>query len=112
MPDNSRVKRAFAYLRVSGKEQITGDGFPRQREAIKKHAAAQGLRIVRWFEKSISGDLEKRPALDEMLAALAADGVQVIVVEKLDRGSRLPVDGAGETDRDPAEGRLRTAVHS
>jgi DNA invertase Pin-like site-specific DNA recombinase len=85
----SESKRAFAYLRVSGRDQVKGDGFPRQREAIKKHAQANGLRVVRWFEeKGVSGDLESRRALDEMLSALTANGVEVVVIERLDRLAR------------------------
>ena len=30
--------KAFAYLRVSGKGQVEGDGFTRQLEAIRKYA--------------------------------------------------------------------------
>ena len=28
------MRKVFAYLRVSGKGQVKGDGFPRQRAAI------------------------------------------------------------------------------
>ena len=34
------MQKAFSYLRVSGKGQIEGDGFARQRIAIKAYAAA------------------------------------------------------------------------
>jgi hypothetical protein len=30
--------KAVSYLRVSGKAQIEGDGFPRQRETIARYA--------------------------------------------------------------------------
>ena len=39
------TRKAFGYLRVSGKSQIDGDGFPRQRENILKYAAANGVEI-------------------------------------------------------------------
>lgn len=32
------VKKAYSYLRVSGKSQVEGDGFPRQLEAITKYS--------------------------------------------------------------------------
>ena len=83
--------KAFAYLRVSGRGQIEGDGFPRQRVAIKTYADAHGMRIVRFFqEEGISGktDLENRPALQEMLLALHSNGVTVVIIEKLDRLAR------------------------
>src|ERR1700693_6439656 len=81
-----KPKKAFGYLRVSGKSQVAGDGFPRQKKAIKEWAAANGVTIVRWFEeKGVTGSLLERPALSEMMIALMSNGVQFVVVEKLDR---------------------------
>jgi DNA invertase Pin-like site-specific DNA recombinase len=83
--------KVFAYLRVSSSGQVEGDGFPRQREAIKKWAAANNAKIVRWFEeRGVSGktDLENRPALDELFRALNANGVKTVVIERLDRLGR------------------------
>ena len=45
------MKKAFAYLRVSGKGQVDGDGFTRQLEAIKTYAKGHGIRIVRVFRE-------------------------------------------------------------
>ena len=81
----------FAYLRVSGKSQIRGDGFRRQFIAIRQYCAAHQLRIVRIFkERGVSGtkELDDRPALSELFAALEEDGVKTVVVEKLDRLAR------------------------
>ena len=83
--------KAFGYLRVSGKGQLDGDGFPRQRAAIKAFAAAHGIRVVRWFEEQgISGskDLENRPALQELMLALHSNGTRLVLIEKLDRLAR------------------------
>jgi DNA invertase Pin-like site-specific DNA recombinase len=83
--------KAFAYLRVSGLGQVDGDGFARQSAAIKAYAGANGLRIAQTFrEKGVSGttDLENRPALMELFEALAADGVKLVLVERLDRLAR------------------------
>lgn len=83
--------KAFAYLRVSGKGQLGGDGFPRQRAAIKGFADSRGIGIVRWFrEEGISGrrDLENRPALQELMLALHSNGTRVVLIEKLDRLAR------------------------
>jgi DNA invertase Pin-like site-specific DNA recombinase len=83
------TKKAFGYLRVSGKSQVEGDGFPRQRAAITKWAKANGYRIVQWFaEKGVSGTLEHREALDAMLVALMSNGVDTVIVEALNRLSR------------------------
>jgi DNA invertase Pin-like site-specific DNA recombinase len=83
--------KAFGYLRVSGKGQLDGDGFPRQRAAIKAYAASHGIRVVRWFEEQgISGskDLENRPALQELMLALHSNGTRMVLIEKLDRLAR------------------------
>ncbi len=91
MPAKTTLKKAFAYLRVSGKAQVRGDGFPRQTKAIRDYAAENGIRIVQTFrEAGVSGamDLANRPALSALLQALHANGVQLVLVEKLDRLAR------------------------
>ena len=83
--------KAFAYLRVSGKGQVRGDGFPRQLKAIREYAKQHGIRIKQVFrEQGISGttEMENRPAFSEMLQALHSNGVRLVVVEKLDRLAR------------------------
>jgi DNA invertase Pin-like site-specific DNA recombinase len=83
--------KAFSYLRVSGKGQLQGDGFTRQRAAIKAYAAAHDIKIAREFrEEGVSGTIETmdRAAWAEMLAVLHSNGVRTIIVEKLDRLAR------------------------
>jgi DNA invertase Pin-like site-specific DNA recombinase len=86
------MKRAFGYVRVSsaGQSAEDRDGIPRQKEGIRKYATANGIRIVQWFEDSVSGkkDLDSRPALQELMAALHGDGTKLVLVEKLDRLAR------------------------
>ena len=85
------MQKAFVYLRVSGRGQIDGDGFTRQLEACRKYASTCDIKIVRVFrEEGISGatDLENRPALTEMIAALYSNGTHIVLVEKLDRLAR------------------------
>jgi DNA invertase Pin-like site-specific DNA recombinase len=80
---------AFGYIRVSGRGQLDGDGFPRQREAIERYAAANGIRIVKWFEeRAVCGatEWENRPAWSEMVQHL--NGVRTIVIECLNRLAR------------------------
>ncbi len=83
--------KAFAYLRVSGKAQVEGDGFTRQLEAIKRYAAEQGIKIAHVYrDEGVSGtkDLENRPAFVEMMTALHSNGTKLVLVEKLDRLAR------------------------
>lgn len=82
--------QAIGYLRVSGASQIGGDGFERQREAIKARAEAAGLALVAEFkDEGISGTkgFEQRPGLLAALEAAAESGA-VLLVEKADRLAR------------------------
>ena len=85
------MTKAFAYLRVSGKGQVKGDGFTRQLQAIKKYSAEHDIKIVQVYrEEGVSGAKESmdRPAWAEMMTALHSNGVKAIVIEKLDRLAR------------------------
>lgn len=85
------MKKCFAYLRVSGKGQLEGDGFPRQLEAVQQYANAHGLKVARVFrEEGVSGtkELENRPALQELIVALHGDGIKLVLVERIDRLAR------------------------
>ncbi len=83
--------KALSYLRVSGKGQIGGDGFPRQRAAIAAFAGANGLDIVAEFrDEGVSGTLglAERPGLTALLEATTADGIRTVLVERADRLAR------------------------
>lgn len=83
--------KAFGYVRVSGKGQVDGDGFPRQEKAIREYAAAHDIKVVKIFrEKGVSGtkDLDNRPALMELMTALHSNGTRLVMIEKLDRLAR------------------------
>lgn len=85
------MTKAFAYLRVSGKGQVKGDGFTRQLAAIREYAKRNDIRILRLFrEEGVSGtkDLDDRPALAEMIEALHSNGTKLVLIEKLDRLAR------------------------
>jgi DNA invertase Pin-like site-specific DNA recombinase len=85
------MKKAFAYLRVSGKGQIEGDGFTRQLEAIKKYATHGDIKIVKVYrEEGVSGtkDLEDRPALSALMVTLHSNGVKTVLIEALHRLAR------------------------
>ncbi len=83
--------KCFVYLRVSGRGQIEGDGFDRQMLACQTYAAANGYEIVEVFrEEGISGtkELDDRPALSMLFAALEENGIKTVIIEKLDRLAR------------------------
>jgi DNA invertase Pin-like site-specific DNA recombinase len=85
------MTKAYAYLRVSGKGQVKGDGFPRQLQAIKNYSTEHDIKIVQVFrEEGVSGAKESmdRPAWAAMIMALLGNGVKTIVIEKLDRLAR------------------------
>lgn len=85
------MKKAYAYLRVSGKGQVKGDGFPRQLQAIKVYSAEHDTKIVQVFrEEGVAGTKESmdRPAWAAMITALLGNGVKTIIIEKLDRLAR------------------------
>jgi DNA invertase Pin-like site-specific DNA recombinase len=83
--------KAFSYLRVSGKGQIEGDGFPRQREAISLYAKKHQIEIVQEFrDEGVSGtkDVFERDGLTDLFVALKANGVKTVLVERADRLAR------------------------
>ena len=85
------MTKAHAYLRVSGKGQVDGDGFPRQLKAIRQYAESHDMKIVNVFrEEGVSGTVESanRPAWAELMTALHSNGVRTIIIEKLDRLAR------------------------
>jgi site-specific DNA recombinase len=85
------MTKAFAYLRVSGKGQIEGDGFDRQLLAIESYAAKNGVEIVQVFrEEGVSGttDWDDREAFTEMMALLMSNGTRTVLVENLSRLAR------------------------
>jgi DNA invertase Pin-like site-specific DNA recombinase len=85
------MTKAFAYLRVSGRGQVDGDGFTRQLAAVREYAKAHDIKLVKVYrEEGVSGTVDSadRPAFAEMLTALHSNGVRTILIEKLDRLAR------------------------
>jgi DNA invertase Pin-like site-specific DNA recombinase len=83
--------KAVSYLRVSGKGQVDGDGFPRQRAAIEKFGKAAKYDLVEEFsDAGVSGtkDLDSRPGLAALLDRIESNGVKVVIVERADRLAR------------------------
>jgi len=83
--------KAFSYLRVSGKGQISGDGFPRQRFRVQQYARSHRIEIVEEFrDEGVSGTKEAldRPGLTDLFVTLKANGVRVVIVENATRIAR------------------------
>lgn len=89
--------KAYRYIRVSGRGQLTGDGPERQRDACNKFFAQHGLEFAgEFFEKAVSGKREgmDRPSFRDFIDthdAHVAQGltpIGVIVVERMDRLAR------------------------
>ena len=90
-PKDPTPTKAFGYLRVSGRSQITGDGFTRQQIALRDYCAQHNIQLVRVFkEEGVSGTTENmdRPAWQDLMLALHGNGVKTILIEKLDRLAR------------------------
>lgn len=85
------TSKAVSYLRVSGKGQVDGDGFPRQRETIARFAKAAGFELLgEYRDEGVSGtkDLDDREGLSDLLARIRSNGVRVVLVERADRLAR------------------------
>ena len=92
----TKATKALSYLRVSGKGQIEGDGFRRQRDAVRRYAKAHGVCVeAEYRDEGISGttELADRPGLVALLAHVQRNGVRTVLVEKADRLARDLVAG-------------------
>jgi site-specific DNA recombinase len=86
--------RAAIYLRVSTEKQAEhGLGLPSQRRELLALAKRKGYRVADahiYEEKGVSGaaELDRRPALERLRAAVRARAVDVVLVHSADRLSR------------------------
>lgn len=83
--------KAYSLLRVSGKGQIDGDGFPRQREVINNYCAQNNIDIIQEFcEMGVSGtkNVFDRETLSELFEALKLNDVKLVLCERADRLAR------------------------
>jgi len=85
------MTKALAYLRVSGKAQVDGDGFPRQHDTIHRYAKAHGVDVVdEYRDEGVSGtkDLDGREGLGDLMTRLRSNGIRLVLVERADRLAR------------------------
>jgi DNA invertase Pin-like site-specific DNA recombinase len=88
---NANPQEVVSYLRVSGKGQVVGDGFPRQRSAVAAFAEANGMLLAEEFrDEGVSGTLglASRPGLSALLKSITESGITTVLVEKADRLAR------------------------
>jgi DNA invertase Pin-like site-specific DNA recombinase len=86
-----KTTKAVSYLRVSGKGQVDGDGFPRQRDAIARYARQHGIEVsAEYRDEGVSGtrDLENRDGLRDLITRLRTNGVRLVLVENATRLAR------------------------
>jgi DNA invertase Pin-like site-specific DNA recombinase len=82
--------KAFGYLRVSGKGQEQGDGFPRQRDAVLRLAQSLGIYTVCIYQEQVTGtsDADEREAWSAMIEEAKLTGIKRVIIERLDRLAR------------------------
>ena len=77
------------YIRVSTENQVDGYGLEAQASALRVYAKKQKLGIIHIYtEKGISGDLEDRPALGQLMTDVKLGSVTSVIVVRLDRLAR------------------------
>jgi len=104
-------KRAVGYIRVSTREQAQeGVSLAAQEERIRAFCTAKGWDLLRVYrDEGESGKNLERPGVLSMIRDLKADGVDVVVVLKLDRLTRSVRD-LGTLIEDLFAGRALAAV--
>jgi DNA invertase Pin-like site-specific DNA recombinase len=88
---NNIAQKAVSYLRVSGRGQVNGDGFDRQREAVNRYAQAHDIDVVEEFrDEGVCGatDLDERPGLGALLDRVESNGIRLVLIERADRLAR------------------------
>ena len=83
--------KAFSYCRVSGRSQVNGGGFPRQRQVIGAYANANKIVLVAEFkDEGVSGtkDVVDRDGLAALFDRIESNGVRLVLVERADRLAR------------------------
>nr|WSZ14265.1 recombinase family protein [Streptomyces canus] len=88
--EGSEALAVAAYMRVSTAEQRRRYGIPAQADATRTFVEKRSAwRLAgSWEDLGESGSTTSRPALNELLAEIAAGGVDVVLVSSLDRLGR------------------------
>jgi len=104
-------KKAVGYIRVSTQEQAQeGMSLEAQEERIRAYCTAKGWELLRVYQDAgISGKSLDRPGVQSLISDLESDGVDVVVVLKLDRLTRSVRD-LGALIEDLFKGRALATV--
>lgn len=78
-----------AYIRVSTKDQK----HDLQRAEIESWAKGNGVKKIKWYEDTISGDKSARPRLESLKKDIFAGKIKTVIVWKLDRLARSKREG-------------------
>jgi site-specific DNA recombinase len=85
----ARKPKAVGYVRVSTAEQAReGWSLTAQRKRVRAYCEARGWRLSKVYADEGVSAASRRPAFEEMVDDVLADGVEVIVAMKLDRLGR------------------------
>ena len=85
----TKMPKAVAYVRVSTAEQAReGWSLTVQRKRVRAYCDARGWRLAKVYADEGVSSATRRPAFEQMVAAVLTDGVDAIVAMKLDRLGR------------------------
>ena len=88
-PLTDRPLRVVLYCRVSSEEQVRGYSLNQQEEALREHAASQGLEVLEVVrDEGYSGAYLERPGLDEVRDLVEAGAASWVVSQDADRITR------------------------
>ena len=86
-------KKTFACYRTSSSANVGGDkdSLARQESAVRAYAATHGVEIVEaFYDAAVSGAdaIDARPGFQDLLTAIAGNGVRTVLVETANRFAR------------------------
>lgn len=85
------MQRAVSYLRVSGKTEVKGDRFLRQREAIARYARRHDIDVIAEFHDEGDGGCDEwanREGLAALFERVDSKDIKLVLVERADRLAR------------------------
>lgn len=78
----------LGYVRVSDRKQVNGASLTEQRAAIRAYAQKHHLKIIAWFEETVTAAKRGRQSFEEMMRILRQGQAAGVIMHKIDRGAR------------------------